>query len=321
MSCNADRASIKYTKTLVHGDQMDWLESFGIDVFSFRNILDIGANRGTFCKHVLSNSESLARFHAVETDPDFEEIFLGLDDRVCFDLKRVENLEFQNDFYDFIYCIHTLEHVFDLKALLEKLRNTLTDDGYFYISVPNILNGAYDGFSEIFIDPHTIHFEYDNLKHVLTKSGFEIVHISEDDQPEIKVLVRRSENVVILDASISLDLGKYKVNLVQSREKLARSAQVIAAFEGYRIFWGAGRTFDALVRIGNLVLRDGDIVIDKSIGNHFETLFEKKVGHPRDLVEFRFKKDSLIIICAIEYYDDIVKECVDLGFYNYLKLF
>jgi SAM-dependent methyltransferase len=321
MSCNADRASIKYTKSLVHADQLNWLTSIGIDIYTFRSILDIGANRATFCLDVLKNTKNLIHYHAVETDPDFENLFLNLDDRIHFELERVENVVLKEESYDFIYCIHTLEHVYDLKRLLVNLNKSLKDDGYLYISVPNILSGAYTGFSEIFIDPHTIHFEHATIQNVLTLTGFEILHISDDNLPEIKVLVRRSAVKKSLGVSPSLDVEKYKNILTRNREKLAITSSFLTSYGGLRVFWGAGRTFDALVRIGRLELRDNDILVDRAVGGHFEKLFNLEVNHPKILSSLDSNEEVIIVVCAVEYYEEIVFEASEYGFSNFLKLF
>jgi hypothetical protein len=122
-------------------------------------------------------------------------------------------------------------------------------------------------------------------------------------------------------ASISLNILHYCQQLKSNRSKIADSALKISSFNERRIFWGAGRTFDALVRVGNLTINETDIIVDISIGDHFKHLFGFPVYKPDHLLTIKEKDKYIIIICAIEYFDDISIQAQRLGFSNLFKLF
>ena len=125
MSCDADRASIKYTKTLVLQDQLDWLNDNGVSFDKYQRILDIGSNRGSFMTYFLNQNESFLDYHAVETEPLFEELYPD-HPNLRVEINRIENVILQR--YDFVYFIHTLEHLTDVSGTLKKLKLSLILD-------------------------------------------------------------------------------------------------------------------------------------------------------------------------------------------------
>ena len=318
MSCDADRASIKYTKSLVLKDQLQWLKSKNVKLRTFRRVLDIGSNRGSFMNHFLQNSSSLMDYHAVETEPLFEELY-PKHAKIRIDIDRIENVDLAQ--YDFVYFIHTLEHVADVHMVLRKIHDSIKDDGVIYICVPNIAFCAHDSFSEIFIDPHTVHFERLTLIKALVNAGLEIMEINDTNEAEIKVLVKRFQNtseLTVLKES-AFEISKYKQSIVNLRRQLTTSATEINSLSTKRIFWGAGRIFDGLVKIGKVDFRDSDLVIDKSIGDHFPYLFSRKIETSDCLIDIN-PMDYTVIICSNEYEDEIRLEAEKYGLINFFKL-
>ena len=213
MSCDANRSSIKYTKSLVFKDQLTWIKKKKIDLSKFKSILDIGANRGTFMNYILDSSRNIKFYHAIETEPEFEEIYKKTNyNSVKYDIDRIENIKLNKNTYDFIYFIHTLEHVNDVHLVLSNILDSLSLKGLLYISVPNILYECYSGFSEIFIDPHTCHFERSVLINILESVGFKIDHINDEYEPEIKIICsKNSKNSKVTKTNnLKFNIDKYK---------------------------------------------------------------------------------------------------------------
>lgn len=48
----------------------------------------------------------------------------------------VTNLPFGDGSFDFVYCSHVLEHVFDDKAAMREFRRVLRPDGWALLAVP-----------------------------------------------------------------------------------------------------------------------------------------------------------------------------------------
>lgn len=318
MSCDADRASIKYTKTLVLQDQIDWLTGKNINFSKFQRVLDIGANRGSFMTYFFNQNDSFLDYHAVETEPLFEDLYPA-HPNLRVEIDRIENVSLRK--YDFVYFIHTLEHLVDVSGTLNKLKASLTDDGVMYICVPNIIFGAYSSFSEIFIDPHTIHFEYATLYNTIVREGFEIIASNGLGEPELKMLVKRSPKVKLSRKRMLPDFNMdfYKESLKNLRQQITLKAKTINELEEKRIFWGAGRIFDGLVRIGDIEFRPTDLIIDKNVSSHFPRLFDNEVRTPECLLELS-PDEYRVIICSNEYANEIKNEAKQYKLNKFIEL-
>lgn len=68
-----------------------------------------------------------------------------------------------NNFFDLVYCSHSLEHVLDVHSVIKKISQILNNDGLIFIEVPNCdgkipsnhVNGGYNG---KILPPHTYYF-------------------------------------------------------------------------------------------------------------------------------------------------------------------
>ena len=92
--------------------------------------------------------------------------------------EDIENLDYQ---YDIITLFHVLEHVFDPKSLLKKIRNLLNPGGVVLIEVPNIdealMNSspAYTKFN--FFRAHLSYFNASILENLIVSTGFKEVSV------------------------------------------------------------------------------------------------------------------------------------------------
>ncbi len=96
------------------------------------------------------------------------------------------------DSFDVITLWHTLEHMPNPLACLEKARQLLRPDGLLVVGVPNVNNTImrilyplvrrrpYRLFSPTHKELHLSHFSQSTLSAILNKSGFEIVSIGPD---------------------------------------------------------------------------------------------------------------------------------------------
>ena len=161
-------------------------KKFLIDVVIKMNclkVLDYGAATGYFLKWLkdLWNYNNEIQYFGVESN-DIMRRFA----------KHEYNIELSTEIpdeqFDFISCYHTLEHVQYPDKLLKQFAEHLTDDGYLYISVPQIIqeeildeaSGATAAeFEELYHLNHVNQFSMQALQNILHKVGFEI--IKEDD--------------------------------------------------------------------------------------------------------------------------------------------
>ena len=89
--------------------------------------------------------------------------------------------------FDIILMRHVLEHVYFPSKLLRDIFPRLSDNGIFYIAVPNVLRPAFLG---NFTYPHISHFSKYSLTYLFEREGFEIWKIQEDAD-EIWCIVKK----------------------------------------------------------------------------------------------------------------------------------
>ena len=187
MSVDADRSSIMYTKKRFLPRNIKLFRKFKINFNKFENILDIGANRGSFVQYVRSKNKKVKIF-AVESK------------KKIFDYKKYKKTEFSNtrfedaviqsDTYDFIYCVHTLEHFVSSKLALLKMFNCLKVGGKAFIVVPNMNFYSNKSIVEYFIDTHTFHFTNNSLIELFNRAGLQI--IKKDESSDLTYYLEKS---------------------------------------------------------------------------------------------------------------------------------
>jgi len=94
---------------------------------------------------------------------------------VCFEVMDATSLRFNNDFFDVIISLETIEHLTGYRKMVAEFARVIKPDGVVIISTPNIKVSSPDG--KIINPYHTQEFTYDELKDIL-KAEFSQVTIS-----------------------------------------------------------------------------------------------------------------------------------------------
>lgn len=100
-------------------------------------ILDVGCAHGNLGKHLKAKGNFVYGIEISKTMG--EEAKKVLDEVIIEDIEKIE-LPWPSDFFDVIICNNILEHLFDPKAVLVKLRKHLRDDGIIIVGLPNVAN-------------------------------------------------------------------------------------------------------------------------------------------------------------------------------------
>ncbi|MGB9598990.1 MAG: class I SAM-dependent methyltransferase [Myxococcota bacterium] len=130
------------------------------------DILDIGG--GEFYRNFLKIKITFNTYTIV----DKREISILEDkrERVYFKKGDVEKLDFDNDSFDTIFCIHLLEHTLNPEAVISEMYRVLKRGGKAIILIPQT-SVAHD------IPEHYYNFTRYYIKEVLNKNGFKIEKI------------------------------------------------------------------------------------------------------------------------------------------------
>ena len=322
MSCDADRSSFRYTKSLVKNKYSSYIN--GSNLGEAKEIIDIGSNRGAFISFIEENFNDVKNITAIEPH---EESTLTYKDKKNITLKlgRIEYINLKKDFFDFAYCVHTLEHVWSAKKVLLKIFNCLRFGGNFLLSVPKF-EPYEDVVEELFIDPHTFHFTEELLKDFILKIGFEIISYSENNDAEIIFLLKKGNkknNIEDYEPSINLKnfsardlLIEYSRNLKNNRKNLKVMSLRIGDISKHEkvILWGSGRIFDALITIGELKPSENIIVCDTYLSMYVKELRGFKIISPKNIN--KIDKKAPVFILSRSYASEIKKEALALGYYK-----
>ncbi len=109
-----------------------------------------------------------------------------LDDVIVGDIEEIE-LPYPEGYFDVIICADVLEHLFDPKSVLIKLRYYLNDEGILVTSIPNIANwkmrlellqGRFEYTQTGILDSgHIRFFTYYTARRMLEETGFRITKV------------------------------------------------------------------------------------------------------------------------------------------------
>lgn len=102
-----------------------------------KKVLDIGCANGLFGKYLKKSKNTV---YGIEiSDKMAMQAKKNLDKVFTLDIEK-EHLPFKNNEFDVILCMDVLEHLFDSKATLQKLKNFLKPNGLLIVTIPNAVH-------------------------------------------------------------------------------------------------------------------------------------------------------------------------------------
>ena len=187
MSADADRSSYRYTKDIVAARYAEIFDSH-IDFDDISSVLDVGSNRGAFIRW-LEDHYPTRKIVAIEPHPEIIDSYKDLENVEVHNC-RFEHADLPESQFDFAFCVHTVEHAQSAREMLVGIRDALKPGGIFFLAVPNIIFYQ-DVIEEIFIDPHTFHFNFDLLKAFVKSIGFTIEFEGSPVEPDIIFVLKK----------------------------------------------------------------------------------------------------------------------------------
>ncbi len=323
MSCDADRASIKYTKDLVLKPHLEHMAG-RVALDGIVALLDVGSNRGAFLNALIRTNPSV-RITAIESDPDLIGAYASYP-QVTAIASRFEDQAVESATYDLVYCAHTLEHFTSAAGMLRKMLDATVPGGLLFFAVPNVLFLSENTFEESFIDTHTFHFHDGVLRALYEALGLEVVFASAPDAFELVYLLRRRlrptpAGLGVLRSEVNVEtstrfFAAYRSTMTHNRGKLGEAAaRILAAAAGQRmVFWGAGRIFDGLVKVGGIAPANVEMLVDKYLHRYMTSVHDVDVRAPEALHDV--PKGTLVVVASREYEEEIVSEATVMGFSN-----
>ena len=316
MSVDADRSSIMYTKTRFLPRNIALFKKFKINFKKFDHVLDIGSNRGSFVNYLKTKNKKV-KITAIESKKN---IFNHKKSKyIKFINDRFEDSTILSNSYDFVYCVHTLEHFVSCFKSLSKIYNSLKINGTAFIVVPNMINIRIVLVNILWT--HTFHFTNNVVVNLFNKIGFKI--LKKDEKSDITYYLQKSEdknhyknNNLFFNKTLSFfdkkdALTKYKKNLKKKRDRLKNFGKKLKEEGNNFLFWGAGRIFDGLFKYGNIKFSSNYKLYDKHLYKYFKKFYNLKLLKKDELKKL---KDYNVVICSNSEYSQIVKEAKSLNF-------
>jgi ubiquinone/menaquinone biosynthesis C-methylase UbiE len=148
-------------------------------------ILDIGSADGTFTKVILERSKAdlVVGIDVLPGSVAYAQKRFSRNKKIRFKVANVEQLPFEKEEFDAVFCLEVLEHVFAPQKALKEIKRVLKEDGYavFLVPIENVLFRIIWLFWEntrgwIWKGTHVHNFSHENLEKLLEESGFKIIN-------------------------------------------------------------------------------------------------------------------------------------------------
>lgn len=326
MSADADRSSFRYTKDVI-SDRYDECFTQHVDFSSVGDVLDVGSNRGAFISY-LETRHPGKRIVGIEPDPSVTAGYASMPN-VSVQTCRFEHAHLPENYFDFSYCAHTLEHADSARDMLLGIRRALKPGGLLFVAVPSLIFYG-DIIEEIFIDPHTYHFNYHLLKDFASQSGFTVKYAGKPDDAELMLLLKKSsdqkseQDFTPADTSLprktKAEIELYAQDIHRNRDDMKESARRLnEAGDQYKVvIWGGGRIFDALVRFGGLQISKIHLVVDKYLHRYVSVLHECPLASPEVLQQIE-PSSILVYIASRDYANEIRAEASAMGITQFIQ--
>jgi len=308
VSCDADWGNVRFCK----GQRLDAIKS---DMpTNASRVLDIGSSRGHFVRWYESVNP-YAEITALEPDTRIADC----PDTLIFVGDRLEDSHLPENYFDFIYCCQTLEHVDSATLVLDIIQDLLAPDGILFLEVPNIEVISYpNNTEEFFIDKHNYHFTHATIDAYLRKSGLGVIQRRED-KLNVSVFARKTDLLPlysVFDSAIEELILNYADTLQSNRERIPEVVEKITTImdTGMKVaFWGANTMFDLLVKYGGLDTSKVGLLVDTYLCECVDSIHGVPVENPEEL---RIYQPDVVFILARFSADALVKKARQFGIRN-----
>lgn len=140
-------------------------------------ILDLGCNSGAFLESLKGPDWNL---YGVELSSETAKLAEARTGAQVF-VGDIMDANFLPESFDVITCFDVLEHVYEPRKVIAKVKEWLKPGGIFYVLVPNIDSGEARAFRSYWygleLPRHISHFSPASLKSVAVSAGLEVVSL------------------------------------------------------------------------------------------------------------------------------------------------
>ena len=177
-------------------------------------ILDIGCGKGLLLSKLRKHFFN-AKLFGIEPSRNSHKFFQKVLPEVTLSESTFEDSPFINKSFNLIVANGVLEHVPDPISFLNDIRNSLDDDGYLYIGVPNFENNPAD----VFTFDHLTRFTPSSIDLIFKLAGFKIV--------ASKVLDKRVPMWFVAQKTDALALEEIKIDTQKEQQLIKKTVKTL----------------------------------------------------------------------------------------------
>lgn len=271
-----------------------------------QSFLDIGAGKGGLLQSIKKVCGAEGRYAAVEPSMAFVKEHAG----IRF-YPFLDELLAQHAKYDFVFCTHVLEHVYDLGNFVEKIGSVLSDGKYAYIEVPNA--AAYIKGQKApyyyFDREHINHFTPTSLKNLFEFHGFELIFL--ESSANIGMILQK-KHPVKNSSTVSADEDFVNIVAYVEQSKALEDSNYYDGISFPVICWGMGAHLRR-VFLKPAFPKPVSAIIDRDRGGQGESWQGIPLVTSDILQEERYKH-STVLITSVLYADEIRQQLESMGF-------
>ena len=320
LSCDSDYSEGRVGKQQMVNDAKNIIQNNKSLLTKNPCVLDMSSARGHFIEYISQYSPK--EIVGFEQDKYMIKSYKDIDN---FNILNIDYRDYkENKIFDLIYSCHTLEHYSNPIQYFEFIVNHLHKDGLLLVDVPNLdmLNTGL-ALDDFFYDKHRTYFEKRILKYIFSLFSMEIIDEIESRSTLVFLVkkVLKTKKPKLPDGNYDfnkLNINKYLKNLSKNRKKSRNVIRLIndeisTKQNSKIIFYGAGRLFDALIKYGNLPIKDIDYLIDNHLSTATDQIHGIKLFNENLLDKI---DDGIIFICAKsssnEIYDNLIQKHINM---------
>ena len=286
--CDAAYSEVRVGKQQMVKYVKQAFDNLNIEFKESPKILDMKSARGDFALFALDYF-NIKSIDCIEED-DYITTTYNNNPRINIHQKKYYTL--QDKDYDLIYSCHTLEHYQNPSKYLTWIRDHLTDNGMFYIDVPNIENIDHNyNIDEFFYDKHLFYYDFETLKNYILNLGFELIYYNVTPQ-NIGILFKklnvRGSYIKNQYSNNKQLIGSYKNNIKQNRDKISKVGKKLNKIfkpNEINVIFGCGRPLDAFITYGKLDLSNFEFLIDDFLSKITNKLYNLDLINSNKLIK------------------------------------
>lgn len=272
----------------------------------FKNVLEIGCYDGYILKQLQNKG-----YKVTGCEPS-KGALIGKKFNINIINDFFSKKLFLNKKFDLIISRHTLEHISDLKKIINDMIYVMHEDSVLAIEVPNVEFYVKQGLLEVFSLQHIHYFSIKAFNNIANRFNLKILQTIESPENVIIFFKKINNNSKKLISNKNnkkneIIFNKFKTKIEKNKSKIAR---IISLYKKDEIaFWGAGGFAVAAMHLYKLPINFDTFLMDKDKSKHGLYFYQQKIRINPIMTKI-IKQKKLIVITS--YYskqiiDDIKK--------------